>query len=78
MGNKLNWFKEWGWLYLPVSVPGIVIVLAAAAFCVQIFFAIDSHSHSVSDTLYGIFPYWVCTFLLLNWIASRTNYRTNI
>jgi hypothetical protein len=42
-------------------------------FCVQVFASIDRHAHSASDTLYGIFPYFVCCFLLLNWLASKTS-----
>jgi hypothetical protein len=66
------WFKPWGWIYRPVSVVGFVAVLLAAIFCVQVFVAIDRHSHSVSDTLYGIFPYVVPCLMLLNWLASKT------
>src|SRR4051794_17973693 len=32
-----------------------------------------SRSHSVSDTLYGVFPFFACTFLLVDWIASRAS-----
>jgi len=72
---KTIWFKRWGGFYLPVSLPGIVITLAAAAFCAQAFLAIDRHSHSVSDTLYGVFPFFACGFLLFDWIAGRTSRR---
>jgi hypothetical protein len=30
---------------------------------------------SVSDTLYGIFPFWLPTMLALAWIADRTGGR---
>jgi hypothetical protein len=70
---KTVWFKRVGWLYLPVSVQGAVITLMALVFCVQVFLAIDRHSHSASDTLYGVFPYFVCAFLLFDWIAERTS-----
>ena len=73
---KAQWFKRLGWFYLPVSLPGIVILLTVLAFCVQVFFAIDRKSHSVSDTLYGVFPYFTCAFLLFDWIASRTSDKT--
>ena len=69
------WFRPWGWVYRPVSVPGLVAVLLATACCVQVFIAIDRHSHSASGTLYGIFPYFACTFLLLNWLASKSSAR---
>jgi hypothetical protein len=70
---KNNWFKRIGWFYLPISAQGIVLTLLGLAFCVQVFVAIDRHSHSVSDTLYGVFPYFACSFLLINWIASNTS-----
>jgi hypothetical protein len=39
----------------------------------QVFTAIDRRSHSASDTLYGIFPFWVSAWTILGWIASRTS-----
>ena len=48
-----------------------LITIAAILFVVQVFLAIDSRSHSASDTLYGVFPYWGVTFLLWDWIARR-------
>jgi len=71
---KFKWFKPWGWIYRPVSWQGVFIVLLALAFCVQVFIAVDRQSHSVSDTLYGIFPYGVPCLMLLNWFASKTSY----
>jgi hypothetical protein len=76
-GMKISWFKAVGWFYLPVSIPGGLIWLAAAAFCATVFRAVDRHAHSVSDTLYGVFPFFVCTFLLLDWIGRRTSDQTH-
>jgi len=73
MVMKTIWFKRCGWFYLPVSVPGALIPLAAVAFCAQVFWTVDRKSHSVSDTLYGSFPFFACSFLLLDWIAGRTS-----
>jgi hypothetical protein len=70
---KRQWFKRCGWFHVPVSVPGLVVCLLAALFCLTVLIAVDRHSHSVSDTLYGVFPYFVCTFLLLDWIGGRTS-----
>jgi hypothetical protein len=67
-----RWFRPWGWLFRPVSVAGWAALLLTLAFCVQVFLAVDRHSHSASDTLYGVFPYFACSFLLLDWLASRT------
>jgi hypothetical protein len=69
---KDPWFKRLGWLYFPSSWQGAVLSLLALIFCIQVFTAIDRHSHSVSDTLYGVFPYFACCFLPLNWVASNT------
>ncbi len=67
------WFKRFGWVYRPVSWPGAVLLILALAFCVQVFVAIDRHSYSASDTLYGVFPYFACCFLLVNWVACNTS-----
>jgi len=70
---KTNWFKRFGWFHLPVSVPGFLLDLLAGIFCLSVFLAVDRHAHSASDTLYGIFPFFACTFLLREWIADRTS-----
>jgi hypothetical protein len=70
---KTIWFRRFGWFHLPISIPGAILCLLAALFCFTVFIAVDRHSHSVSDTLYGVFPFVVCTFLLLDWIGERTS-----
>ena len=72
-----RWFRRCGWVYLPISWQAVTILLVAVAFCAQVFLAIDRHSHSASDTLYGVFPYFACCFLLLNWVASNTSSAQN-
>ena len=74
---KRPWFREWGWVYYPITWQGIMLVVLIVAFCIQVFLAVDGHSHSVSDTLYGIFPYVVPSLLVLNWIASKTSERVH-
>ncbi len=66
-----NWFRRCGWFCVPVSAAGALIWLVAAAFCVTVVLAVDRHSHSVSDTFYGAFPFLACTFLLVDWISRR-------
>jgi hypothetical protein len=68
-----NWFRKSGWIYIPISFVGVFITLLVIAFCVTVFIAIDRNSHSVSDTLYGIFPYFVSAFTILFWIAANTS-----
>ncbi len=70
-----SWFTPWGWIHRPVSWQGVSLVVLAAAFCVQVFLAVDRHSHSASDTLYGGFPFVVPTLMLVNWIASKMSQR---
>ena len=72
------WFRAWGWVYRPVSTAGWLFVTLGLVFCVQVFLAVDRHSHSVSDTLFGVFPYFICCFLLLNWLASKTSSKNSI
>ena len=69
------WFRPMGLLFRPASIAGWLLILIALAFCVQVFIAVDRHSHSATDTLYGIFPFWAPTFLALAWIADRTGGR---
>jgi len=74
-GRPRRWFAPWGWVYRPVSVEGILVTLVALAFCVQVFLAVDRRSHSVSDTMYGVFPFVVPALMVLNWIAGKTSGR---
>lgn len=70
---RQTWFKPWGSIYRPASWQGVIALLLAGAFAIQVFRSIDRGSHSVSDTLYGVFPYFACAFLLLNWLAEKTS-----
>jgi len=70
---KMNWFKKTGWIYIPVSIIGAILYTGVIIFCVTVFLAVDRHSHSVSDTFYGIFPFFVSAFTILFWIASNTS-----
>ena len=69
----MTWFRRLGWFHFPVSPAGILITVGAFGFCVQVFIAVDRRSHSVSDTLYGIYPFVIPTLLVLDWIATRTS-----
>ena len=70
---KTRWFSRFGWFYLPTSAIGAIVCVLAAIFCLTVFTAVDRHSHSASDTLYGVFPFFACTFLLLDWFGRRTS-----
>jgi hypothetical protein len=68
-----NWFKKMGLVYIPVSLVGTILMLLTIGFCVTVFIAVDRHSHSVTDTLYGIFPSFVSSFTVLFWVANNTS-----
>ena len=70
-----EWFKRIGWFHLPVSIQGGLVALGTVAFCVNVFVAIDRHSHSNTDTLYGVFPFFACSFLMYDWLARNTSRR---
>jgi len=67
------WFRSWGWIHRPTSVEGVLLVLVTLAFCVRVFLAVDRRSHSVSDTLYGVFPFIVPALMVLEWVAGKTS-----
>jgi hypothetical protein len=67
------WFKKLGWIYIPTNIAGVILYVLSIAFCINVFLAIDGNSHSVTDTLYGIFPFCTGAFTVLFWIASNTS-----
>lgn len=73
----MNWFKQSGWIYLPVKPEGIVVTLAAVLFLVPVYIAIIRGGHSVSDDLYHLFVYTSCTAFWWKWIAEKTSIKTN-
>jgi hypothetical protein len=69
---KQAWFVPFGWLHRPTTPVGWLVTLAGVAYMVQVFLAIDAHSHSATDTLYAVYPHWGVTFLGWDWIARRS------
>lgn len=68
-------FAAFGPISRPISVTGWIITAAALAFMLQVFVTIDGRSHSGTDTLYGLYPFWGVTFLLWDWVARRLSHR---
>lgn len=58
---ELNWFIRKRIFFLPHSVVGWVIFMAAIAYAIYLFIDIDSRSHSASDTLIN----WVFNCLIV-------------
>ena len=68
---KTQHFKKWFWFYLPTSFAAIIITLILLAHTLWVAKVIDHNSHSVSDTLYNLFPFAVCTFFIYEWLAKN-------
>ena len=60
-----------------VRANALIVAIVAVGAAAAVFVLVDQGSHSVSDTLYGIFPFFVCSFPLLDWIAARTSRESN-
>ena len=71
--KERKWFALFGWIYRPVSFAGWSVVLITLGLCAWVFWAVDRRSHSVSDTLIGVFPYATLFLILANWIASHSS-----
>jgi membrane protein DedA with SNARE-associated domain len=69
---KLHWFTRKGLIYWPVSAIGWVILAVAAAYAVYTFIDIDSHSHSVSDTMIN----FVFSLLIIGLVYTVIGYFT--
>ncbi len=69
---KNEWFKECGWVYVPVSWQGALFSLLAFLFCLYVFYVVDQDTPTITDTIFGSFPYWVSAAGILFWIASKT------
>jgi len=65
------WFKKVRGSYLPCSWQGWVMYIPYVYFLIISFLAVDKNSHSVSDTLIGIFPYWISASVVMTWIAKQ-------
>ena len=63
---KLNWFIRRGIFFLPASILGWIIFVAAAMYAIYLFFEIDSRSHSASDTIIN----WVFNCFIVSVIYS--------
>lgn len=66
-----KWFVKARGSYLPKSWQGWLLYIPFVTYLVTVFLAVDRTSHSVSDTLYGIFPQWVASGVVMTWIANK-------
>jgi hypothetical protein len=74
----MTWFKESGWLYIPVHFAGVVVTLSAIVFLIPVYIAVVRNGHSVSDDLYHMFVYTSCTVFWWKWIAEKTSHKGTV
>ncbi len=72
---ELKLFKPFGWIYKPVSIPGLLITVFLIAAFVHDFIFIDTKAHSVSDTYYNFIPYGFIYIVTYLWIGSKASTR---
>jgi len=70
---KLRWFRRHALVFVPASVVGWTILLAALTYAVYVFIDIDRRSHSVSDTLIN----FVFNLLLIGLVYSLIAFFTS-
>ena len=70
---KLRWFRRHALFFVPASIVGWAILLAAMAYAVYVFIDIDRRSHSVSDTLIN----FVFNLLLIGLVYSLIAFFTS-
>ena len=70
---KQTWFKQIGWIYLPVHPAGYLVTLAAIVFMIPVCMAANRTSHSVPDFLYEVFLFGSCTAFWWKWVAEKTS-----
>jgi len=68
-----NWFKKYGWIYIPAHFMGWMTTLGALVFLLPVYMAITRNGHSVSDDLYQLFVYTSCTAFWWKWVAEKTS-----
>ncbi len=73
----MNWFKTYGWLYIPTRAEGVIVFALAFLFFIRVFMAIIRNGHSVSDDLYHMFVYTSCTAFWWKCVADKTSIKKN-
>jgi predicted neutral ceramidase superfamily lipid hydrolase len=71
-------FKKTGWIYLPVSIAGWIVLLAYAVISIVTLLAIDNRYNSLTNSAIRFFPYFISYSVIYFWIAGNTcNDKTN-
>lgn len=68
--NKKPWFKQIRGSYIPVSWQGGVSYVPMVAFMVTVLIFSVQNAESIAGGLYYMFPYFVCTAVVMHWFAK--------
>ena len=71
MAKNNKWFKKVRWSYIPCKWQGWLLYIPMIIFLSTVVVNTNRNTHSVSDFLYQILPYFVCMGVIMHWIASN-------
>jgi hypothetical protein len=71
------WFKKYGWMYIPISITGSLVTIAAILLIGVCVWTLDRQCSSVSDALIHFFIYFTCIAFWWKWIAESTAQKQN-
>jgi hypothetical protein len=66
-------FKRFGWIYIPLSIPGWILTLIYLAVSVYTFIRIDQNYNSLRSSFIRFFPYFISFSVVWFWIAGNTS-----
>lgn len=70
---KTKWFRQWGWLYVPVHPMGFLLTLLTILFLLLLYGGIARSGRPVRDDLYQVFICTTCAVFWWKWIAQKTS-----
>lgn len=71
--KSMKWFKPFGWIYKPVSLPGYTVFFIVSVFCLHILIAAFNQSQSLTGALYTAFPFVIPALGAYLWIGSKAS-----
>lgn len=70
------WFKKYGWIYIPISIPGSLLTVFALLLAGWCYWKADRSAATVPDALIRFFVYFTCIAFWWKWIAESTAEKT--
>lgn len=70
------WFRKFGWMYIPISIAGSLLTIAAILLAGVCIWIADRQCTAVSDALLHFFIYFTCIAFWWKWLAESTADKT--